>query len=204
MRILVFGDSITYGSWDSQGGWADRLKRELHRQYVDTGGETKVQLLNLGIGGEAGTGILARLEAEIEARQSTSWQFVFVFAYGTNDSRTLDGESQTTIEQLRANTKQIIKVASTYSPRILFVGAPPISVPELGFKLHRYNDALIGQYSEVIRGVAETEGVSFMATRPAYEASADSLFAADGLHPNDAGHELIASLVRPELDKLIS
>lgn len=27
MRILVFGDSIVYGAWDTEGGWAERLKK---------------------------------------------------------------------------------------------------------------------------------------------------------------------------------
>jgi lysophospholipase L1-like esterase len=30
------------------------------------------------------------------------------------------------------------------------------------------------------------------------------LHAHDGLHPNDAGHQLIFELVRPELDKLLN
>lgn len=29
-KILVFGDSIAYGKWDSDGGWVARL-----RKYVD-------------------------------------------------------------------------------------------------------------------------------------------------------------------------
>ena len=34
-------------------------------------------------------------------------------------------------------------------------------------------------------------------------AQKDQELLADGLHPNDAGHQLIASLVKPELDKLL-
>lgn len=48
MRILIFGDSITYGAWDSEGGWADRLKRWAHQHYLANG--TKLQVINLGIG----------------------------------------------------------------------------------------------------------------------------------------------------------
>jgi len=27
VNILVFGDSITYGAWDEEGGWVQRLRK---------------------------------------------------------------------------------------------------------------------------------------------------------------------------------
>ena len=67
-RILIFGDSIVYGAWDSEGGWVDRLKRDAHKLYFDTKGETKIQILNCGIGGETSRGLLKRVEQEILSR----------------------------------------------------------------------------------------------------------------------------------------
>jgi lysophospholipase L1-like esterase len=39
MRLLIFGDSITYGAWDIEGGWAARL-----RKFLD--GKTLTDLFN--------------------------------------------------------------------------------------------------------------------------------------------------------------
>jgi lysophospholipase L1-like esterase len=82
MRILVFGDSIAYGAWDTAGGWVDRLKSDAHRQTVASRGLRKLQIVNLGIGGDTSTKILKRVPAEIEARFLTGWPLVLVFGFG--------------------------------------------------------------------------------------------------------------------------
>ncbi len=62
MRVLIFGDSITYGAWDTEAGWVERLKREAHRQTIQSEGKSKIQILNLGIGGDSSTKILKRMQ----------------------------------------------------------------------------------------------------------------------------------------------
>lgn len=51
-----------YGAWDEEGGWPDRLKRDLHRMTVESGQEKKAQLFNLGIGGATSQYLLDRNE----------------------------------------------------------------------------------------------------------------------------------------------
>jgi len=56
-----------------------------------------------------------------------------------------------------------------------------------------------------MRAIAQEQNLSFVpvfeAFKAAFEKEKDLLF--DGLHPNDKGHELIVSLVQPELEKLL-
>ena len=33
-RILIFGDSITYGAWDKEGGWVQRLRKFLDERNL--------------------------------------------------------------------------------------------------------------------------------------------------------------------------
>ncbi len=105
MRVLIFGDSITYGAWDTEGGWVDRLKRIAHTRTVDSKGQVKLQIINLGIGGDTSTKILKRLSNEIDARKSASWPFVFVFTFCANDERSIQGNVETPIEQFETNAK---------------------------------------------------------------------------------------------------
>lgn len=36
MRVLVFGDSITQGFWDTEGGWVERLRKYYDQYYTLT------------------------------------------------------------------------------------------------------------------------------------------------------------------------
>ncbi|MBP9816303.1 SGNH/GDSL hydrolase family protein, partial [Candidatus Woesebacteria bacterium] len=66
-KILVFGDSIAYGKWDSKGGWVARL-----RNYIDTtynlNKEGNVQVYNLGIPGEVVPRLAERFSSELTMR----------------------------------------------------------------------------------------------------------------------------------------
>ena len=205
MRILVFGDSIAYGAWDTAGGWVERLKQDAHQRTVASGNVFKRQVINLGVGGHSSTEILARLENEINARHSNSWPFVFIFSYGTNDERTLDGEIQTSVQQFIENTNNIIATAQKYSDKILFVGLPPLPSAEIAFKRHVYSDERLKEYDRILQATVESAGVTFVPIRQVFlGVGMEELFGIhDDPHPNDKGHQLIYETVRPALDKLL-
>lgn len=48
MRVLIFGDSITQGMWDAQGGWANRLVADYFRQQMEDIGLIYWYFLTLG------------------------------------------------------------------------------------------------------------------------------------------------------------
>lgn len=201
MRVLVFGDSIVYGAWDSQGGWAERLKRDAHRLTLDTEGQTKRQVINLGIGGDTSTKILARMEQEIIARQSANWPLVLVFSFGANDERTINGEVETSPDVFLQNCKDIIKLAKKYTSKIFFINTPPLSHATLDFKGQEYSQARILEYQDALNQLLDTEGITYV-TLP--DALPEDAYSYDGLHPNDMGHQLIYERVAPELEKLIA
>lgn len=204
MRILVFGDSITYGAWDTEAGWVERLKRNAHKQTIESEGANKLQIINLGIGGDSSTKILKRMPSEIESRHSASWPFVFVITYGANDERSIYGKVETSIEQFEANTKEIIAIAKKHSDKILFAGIPPIGKQVVEFKGQEYSDERVKQYEQRLQAIIEEAGLSFVSIRPAFEqAGLESLYAYDSIHPNDKGHQLIYETVKPKLEELL-
>jgi len=205
MRILVFGDSIVYGSWAAEYGWAELIKHEAHKRTVESNGSTKLQVLNMGIGSDSSTKILKRMTNEIEVRYSASWPFVLIFSFGTNEERTTNGVVETSIEQFEENIKAIIRKARVYTDKILFVGSPPIGRPVAVLKGQEYSDERLKVYEERLQAVVKTEDVAFVPIRFVFEQSGrDDLYSYDHLHPGDEGHKLIADTVLPELDKLLS
>lgn len=204
MRVLVFGDSIAYGSWAAYG-WVDLIKREAHRRTVESQGTVRLQIFNLGIGGNSSTKILERMPSEIKNRFSTSRPFVFVFSFGTNDQRMTDGRAETPIEQFAENVKAIVREARVYTDKILFVGSPPIGQPIAMLKGQEYSDERLKIYDEQIKAIAQEESIPFVPIRPVFEqVGLHGLYSYDNLHPGDVGHELIAATVLPELDKLFN
>lgn len=205
MRVLVFGDSITYGAWDTQAGWVERVKRTAHEQTVKSEGKNKVQVINLGIGGDTSTKILKRMPAEIEARYSASWPFVFIVTFGANDERSINGNIETSLKQFEANARGIIATAKKYSNKVLFLGIPPIGKPVVEFKGQEYSDKRVKEYDQRLQTIVEAAGLPFVAIRPAFEqAGMDKIYSYDFVHPNDRGHQLIADTVLPKLQELLT
>lgn len=204
-RILFFGDSITYGAWDTQGGYVERLKAKAHQQTVQSGGEQKIQVVNLGLGGDSSTKILARLEPEIQARQSSSWPLILVFSFGTNDERQSQGKVETPKTQFESNISAMITIAQKVTQTILFIGASPLAKSEVVFKDKNYSNSRIDEYNALTKKISTAANIPFVSLKDAFKNATDQkLFAYDNIHPNDAGHALIASVVEHELQKLLS
>lgn len=204
MRVLVFGDSITYGAWDTQAGWVERIKRTMHERTVLSDGKTKVQVMNLGIGGDTSTRILKRMSTEVEARYSANWPFIFVITFGANDERSIDGKTETSIDLFETNVRDIIAIATSKSGKVLFLGIPPLGKPIVSFKGQEYSDERIVKYEQLLKSIVEEAGIPFVPIRPVFEqVGLEGLYSSDFIHPNDKGHELIAATVAPYLNKLL-
>lgn len=88
-QILVFGDSIAYGSWDKAGGWVQRLRTFIEEKYPE-----EHLVYNLGVSADTTDSLLERLEIEIKKRGSERNQrrgiaTILIFQIGTNDSAIL-------------------------------------------------------------------------------------------------------------------
>lgn len=199
MRILAFGDSITYGAWDGEGGWADRLKRWAHQHYLANG--TKLQVINLGIGGDTSRKILARMENEIRARHSSGWPFAVVLMFGTNDGRVRGGKVEVSLEEFGENYRKIVAAAKVFTDKIIIVGLPPAGQAVLDFKDMQYSNATIQAYESAIREIASEESLPFVDIRPLF--TRENLFCSDMLHPNNEGHKIIYEAVKAEVEKLL-
>jgi len=212
MRVLVFGASITQGFWDTEGGWVNRIRRHYDTEIVKDlhKEEDYPTIFNLGISGDTTTGLLKRLENETKARQWSSEELVFIFSIGTNNAVVeVNGKEWSTPELYRRELLAILQKAKEFSNKILFVGLASCeedkTTPVFWADIH-YTNSKIFEFEKVMREVAKENHIPHV---PIFEALQGKINAgekvfADGLHPNNAGHELIYQLVKPELDKLIT
>lgn len=199
MRFLVFGDSITYGAWDTQGGWADRLKRWAHEQYIQN--DSKVQIYNLGIGGDTSAKIVGRISAEIQARRSVSWPITILLMCGTNDGRVSNDAIEVPIDAFTANIQSIITASQRWSAKVILVGLPPVASDDVHFKDFHYSSTTVAAYDAELQRIGFENGLDYINIRQCFDPK--TMLYSDGLHPNDKGHEVIYQEVKNVLEKLL-
>ncbi len=202
MRILAFGDSITYGTGDSKGGWPDRLKQQLNgANLLETSKkEAEHTVFNLGIPGETSVGLLKRIENECRARVRKI--LVITISIGTNDSRAVDDKEsyEVPIDLYESNVRQIIQIAKKYSDRILIIGLTPIIKEELDFKNYWYYNSRIKVYNSALESLAKNEGLQFVEIfNTMAKSGIEDKLIDDGLHPNDKGYEYMLETVKSYL-----
>ena len=89
MRVLIFGDSITQGFWDTDGGWVQRIRKAYDEETIKADYELPT-IFNMGISGDSSGDIVEQFEAETKARYNDDG-IGFVFAVGVNDLRIKSG-----------------------------------------------------------------------------------------------------------------
>lgn len=210
MRVLIFGDSITQGFWDTGGGWVARL-----RKYYDTlalkdlHSNNQPEIFNLGVSGDTTFNLLARIEPEIKAREWPDDPMIAVVAIGANDDLFENGEQRVKPDEFRANIRKIIAIVNSLVKNIILVGnaacIEELTTPVFWADIH-YTNEQMQKYEQIIKEVAAEHKVMFIPIFEEFKKRLDTGedLLADGLHPNSEGHELIFNTVRPELDKLLN
>src|SRR3954471_6815864 len=87
MTFLIFGTSITWGAWDSAGGWAQRLKSFADHNTISSNFIYDNPIYCLGISGETSTDLVERFDLEMNARIAKEESVVVIIEIGINDSQ---------------------------------------------------------------------------------------------------------------------
>jgi len=204
MHILVFGASITYGAWDMEGGWVQRLRKVLDEKTLS---DPNFYCLtyNLGVSGDTTEDALRRFEFETKQRTDEGEEIIFIFAIGSNDS--LFVHSKNSCKKKPAETKenvvQLIKLAQKYASKIIFVGLLPADEAKtkpLEWDANlSYKNEYIKKYNEVIKKTCSENKIPFIDMFDKLMESDYIKTLDDGIHPNSEGHQKIFELVREYL-----
>ncbi|MEX0916940.1 MAG: GDSL-type esterase/lipase family protein [Candidatus Paceibacterota bacterium] len=205
--IIIFGDSIVQGAFDSEcGGWVSRLAA--HHNKLSLNGGAKTQVANLGISGDDICGIIKRFANELEVRLHDDRESLVVIAVGINDSKVHieTGKSQTPIVDFKETLKEIIKKAKQYpNLQIVCMGLLSINQSQLdplpwGPEV-AYRESEVKRFNSAIEETAKEEEIPFIPLHDVFGERYKDLLP-DGLHPNAEGHKLIFERVKEYLEKL--
>jgi lysophospholipase L1-like esterase len=211
MYLFLFGDSITYGASDPEGGWAWKLKQRYDRKAWATDFKFDVTTHPLGVSGHKSADVIDRFEAEIAARRSHADEEAMVlFAIGVNDAQVNVSDDSPTVSdrQFAESIDVLISRTRTLGGRPVFLGLTPGDQskldpvpwhPEIAYRSARTN-----QLNDALAAKCEQEGLTFIPLYERYQELADwKGTMPDGLHPGTVGHDFILKVVAEALDPLL-
>lgn len=208
-NIFCFGDSITFGYSDPEGGWPQRLSRDLEKIYIDEQGNRLHAVLNLGISGETSSGLLGRIENEIKARKFSQPEQVIIVAIGTNDSiYRQDGVNDVELDAFTSNIDAILKVAQKYSKKIMLLGLLPCDESKMqpmpwSSTGKCYSNSRLKMFNDQLAKICAKSDVHFEDMFADMLKFSDlSVYLFDGLHPNSAGHQYIADRIKKRVAEM--
>lgn len=206
-QILIFGDSIAHGAWDIEGGWVQRLKKEIDKKIISSGLQFYCDVYNLSIDGDVARGVLERFENETKKRLLEE-ETVFIFAVGINDSCFIKNTEEflTPLKNFRNNVQKLISGAKKFSNKIIFIGLTPVDEEKTNPYFasttgKSYKNEFIKKYDEIIKSVCAENKISFIEIFEKFNKENYKNLLEDGLHPNTQGHEKIFEIVKNYLIK---
>lgn len=200
-QILVFGDSITYGAWDKEGGWAQRLKKFLDKKTL-SGPETYFLVYNLGVAGDTTKDLLKRFEFETRQRFWEDGETIIIFAIGLNDSQFIHSQNslQTPPERFKENIQELANLAQKFTQKIIFIGFTPVDESKttpLPWNIDKsYKNENIQNYNEIIKLFCRENSLLFIEIFEHWIKMGYKSLLEDGLHPNSAGHQRIFETIK--------
>ena len=177
--IVALGDSITAGLGVAEDeAYPALLEARLRRDGY------AYRVVNAGVSGDTTAGGLRRVDWVLRAQPE-----IVILALGANDG--LRGQSPKTT---RANLEAIVARLTAAGARVLLAGMrmPP-----------NYGEAFTRQFEAVFPAVARRANVALVPFLLDGVAADPTLNQADGLHPNAAGHRVIADRLWLQLRPLL-
>jgi len=200
-HILVYGDSTTYGAWDSKGGWVDRLRGRFFKG--NTAGKKYLLVYNLGISGGTTNLIVKRFDNETAIRldDDPGNDTIFIFSGGGNDAMWIPSKkkNQVPLPRFKKNIHTLIKKARKYSSKMVFLGIKPCdetkTTPIPWHPIGSYRMSHFAKYNEALKRICEEEKVPFINAFSKFNNRKFISTLEDGIHPLDKGHAMMEKIV---------
>ena len=196
-KILIFGDSIAYGKWDKEGGWAARVRKFIDEKY-NIKDRTNLQVYNLGIPGEVAIRMVKRVDLELSSRLvDTEDEILVIFAIGVNDScpnNWMTGK-QTSNEEFKNALKVMANGALEKKCKVTFLGLTPVNPEKLTSRGLLLTNEAVKLYDSYISEIANEVKVPKLDLFDELERNSYSGLLVDIVHPNSQGHEMISRIV---------
>ncbi len=204
-HILVFGASITWGAWDREGGWVQRLRRLMDERNL-SGKDFHCLVYNLGVSGDTTRELLGRLESELRHRIDEEENTIVIFSIGMNDSQFIRESNSLMVfpDEFQKNLGKLAHIAQRFHARVIFLGLTPVDerVDPIQWAPDRsYRNEYVKQFNDMIEKFCIGNKIDFIDIFESFMQAKHNKLLEDGVHPNSKGHERIFRAVSDFLAK---
>ena len=203
IRIVTLGDSITKGVRPGVAA-NETFAAFLQKQATEAGYDAEV--LNVGIGGERTDQALERLDRDVFAKSPD----IVTVMYGANDSYVDPGKTAPRLSQaqFRENLERIVDRTQAAGARVVLMTEPRWGAKPSPNGLGEHPNVRLEQFMILVKEVARAKMVPLADhfadwTRREREGLDLATVTTDLLHPNPAGHRLLADAIWPVLEPMM-
>lgn len=205
MNLLIFGSSITWGAWDKQGGWAQRLKSFCDNKASESSFDDYTAVYCLGVSGDNTVDLLARFDIEVTARIDEEEKTLILIEIGINDSQYVLAEDKHRVspEEYKDNLTELVEKSRQHKADLIFVGLTPVDdskvdpTPWTPGKSYRLE--FVEKYEKILKEVSQEQNTPFIEIMSKFKEKDYKNLLMDGLHPKTEGHKVMYDEVKKYL-----
>lgn len=211
-QIFFVGSSSVYGVGGPQGGWADIVKQKLHKQMYGQNGAGQVyEIYNFGKSGATVDFVQANFPVFFK-QYNRGAKTITILNVGGNNAKAKGTPDNfvSTPEEYKKEMHMLLTSISTLSTHTIGVGYKyfdetktyPIYHKEIGGNSY-FSNARTQEFNAIFKTLCTQKGLPFVDIDVEKDTWIREYLYEDGLHPNQKGHELIATKVLSELERIM-
>lgn len=210
-QVFILGASTVYGVGAQQAGWGDLVKQYFHSYMFSEGGPGEAfEVYNFAKSG-ATIDFITKTFPEHFENYSKSEKVISIASVGGNNSRANydPGNFVSTPDSYKKELLDLVETLKARSDKIIFVGNGWVDetkttpfLTKRGGKYYFTNERR-RQFDEITRQVCEQDSIDYVSIDVSEKDWVDRYIYQDGLHPNQAGHQLIFDALKPYLQKVL-
>lgn len=212
-QIFVLGSSSTYGVGGPNGGWADMIKQYLHeKMFGENGVGEKYEVYNFGKSGATIDFVKNSFPSQLKDYGRQQKTIILVAIGGNNTKAEQEPDNfVSTPEEYESEMRELLDFLKQSSDGLILVGSNgyvdeaktnPKLNPLTGGRSY-FTNARRQQFSTIVKRICEDTNVDLADVAVSQEEWLSKYLYIDGLHPNNAGHQLIFESIKPVLSKYL-
>lgn len=202
---------MTYGVGGENGGWADKLKRQIHvEQYGgDYVGDERMEVYNFARPGMTVEDVTESLERDIYYRKHDGSESMIILSVGLNNSKAIGTPDNyiSTLDSYAEELGRLFDLAHSLSGTVLFVGYTKVNEdlmnqrisPLTGDKTYFTNDRIC-LFDKKCKELCADRNIQHIDLIDSAPYNWLAYLSGDGLHVNDKGHTWIFEEVWNEIN----